>query len=306
MTQNKAYVITGPTAGIGHRTALELAEHGTVVLVGRSRDKLAGVEQEIRGKGGHAVSVVADLSDIVSARRAAAEIITLDLPIAGVLNNAGTMPPKPFRSPQGWDGTYATNHLGPFAFTEALIPHLADGTNVVFIGSAVEDPDRKPAVASGFRGARFLSVEASARGEWAPGGSTKAGFDAYATSKQGNIATVFAFARETPRLRFNVIEPGFNPGSDLGRDANAILRFIAKHVMSPLAPMIKYWSNPKTAARMITGVLTASSRDTGLYYDEKGKPMAASTQVRNPAYQDQVVAETRALLATIPTEPAWA
>jgi NAD(P)-dependent dehydrogenase (short-subunit alcohol dehydrogenase family) len=283
MTQHKAYVITGPTAGIGYRTALKLAEHGTVVLVGRSRDKLAGVEEEIRAKGGHAVSVVADLSDISSARRAAAEITKLNLPIVGVLNNAGIMPPKPFKSSQGWDGTYATNHLGPFAFTEALIPHLADGTNVVFIGSAVEDPERKPAVASGFRGARFLSVEASTRGEWAPGGSTKPGFDAYATSKQGNIATVFAFARETPRLRFNVIEPGFNPGSDLGRDANAILRFIAMNVMSPIAPMIKYWSNPKTAAHMITGVLTASSRDTGFYYDEKGKPMTASTQVRDPA-----------------------
>ncbi|WP_432970540.1 SDR family NAD(P)-dependent oxidoreductase [Dactylosporangium sp. CA-233914] len=304
MNQSKAYVITGPTAGIGRRTALELAEYGTVVLVGRSPDKLASVEKEIRGKGGQAVSVVADLSDITSARRAAAEIATLNLPIAGVLNNAGIMPPKPFKSAQGWDGTYATNHLGPFAFTEALIPHLADGTNVVFIGSAVEDPERKPAVAAGFRGARFLSVEASARGEWAPGGSSKPGFDAYATSKQGNIATVFAFARETPRLRCNVIEPGFNPGSDLGRDASAALRFIAKHVMSPLAPMIKYWSNPKTAARMISGVLTADSRDTGVYYDEKGKPMAASTQVSGRAYQDRVVAETRALLATIPMEPA--
>ena len=47
-----------------------------------------------------------------------------------------------------------TNHLGPFAFTEALVQHLADGTNVVFIGSAVEDPERKPAVVAGFRGAR--------------------------------------------------------------------------------------------------------------------------------------------------------
>jgi NAD(P)-dependent dehydrogenase (short-subunit alcohol dehydrogenase family) len=306
MTWNKAYVVTGPTAGIGHRTALELAGHGTVVLVGRNRGKLAGVEEEIRGKGGQAVAVVADLSDITSARRAAAEIIELGLPIAGVLNNAGIMPPKPFTTAQGWDGTYATNHLGPFAFTEALIPHLADGTNVVFIGSAVEDPERKPAVVSGFRGARFLSVEASSRGEWAPGGSGKPGFDAYATSKQGNIATVFAFARETPRLRFNVIEPGFNPGSDLGRDANAALRFIAKYVMSPVAPMIKYWSNPKTAARMITGVLTAESRDTGVYYDEKGKPMAASAEVSDPAYQDRVVAETRALLATIPMQPARA
>jgi NAD(P)-dependent dehydrogenase (short-subunit alcohol dehydrogenase family) len=33
-------VITGRTSGIGYRTALELAAHGTVVLVGRNADRL--------------------------------------------------------------------------------------------------------------------------------------------------------------------------------------------------------------------------------------------------------------------------
>jgi NAD(P)-dependent dehydrogenase (short-subunit alcohol dehydrogenase family) len=71
----------------------------------------------------------------------------------------------------GWDKTYVTNHLGPFAFTEPLVPHLPDGANVVFVASAVEDPERKPAKAVGFRGGRYISAEASAHGEWKPGGS---------------------------------------------------------------------------------------------------------------------------------------
>ncbi len=41
---SKAWIITGPTSGIGRRTALQLAEHGTVVLVGRDPAKLAAVE----------------------------------------------------------------------------------------------------------------------------------------------------------------------------------------------------------------------------------------------------------------------
>ena len=196
-------------------------------------------------------------------RVAPAEIAALDLPIAGLLNNAGIMPALPFKTAQGWDGTFATSHLGPFALTEALIPHLPDGANVVFVCSAVEDPERKTAVASGFHGARYISAEASARGEWAPGGSSLPGGDAYATAKQGNLATVLAFARETPRLRFNAVEPGFNPGSDLGRDANPALRLLGKYVLSPIAPLIKHWSNPKTAARMITKVLTGDALRTG-------------------------------------------
>jgi len=293
------WVITGPTAGIGRRTAVELAKQGTVVLVGRNRGRLDEVEHQIRARGGNAVSIVCDLSDVRSARRAAVEITELGLPIAGLLNNAGIFPMRPFTSAQGWDGTFATNHLGPFAFTEALIPSLPDGANVVFVVSAVEDPERRLAVMAGFRGARYLSAEASARGEWAPGGAKLPGGDAYATSKQGNLATVLAFARETPRLRFNAVEPGFSPGSDLGRDANRALRLLSKYVLSPIAPMIKYWSNPRTAARVITRVLTDPSDRTGVYYDENGEPMRGSTQVHDPQFQDRYVAETRALLATV-------
>jgi NAD(P)-dependent dehydrogenase (short-subunit alcohol dehydrogenase family) len=301
----KAWVITGPTSGIGHRTALELAKHGTVVLVGRDPNKLRTVQAEIDAQpAGHAVSIVCDFSDIPSVRRAAAEVVALDLPIAGLLNNAGIMPSGAERTLQGWDLAFATNHLGPFAFTEALMPHLPDRTNVVFICSAVEDPERKPAVTAGFRGGRYISAEASARGEWQPGGSSKPGFDAYATSKQCNLATVLSLARTTPRLRFNAVEPGFNPGTGLGRDANVALRFLAKYVLSPLAPFIKYWSTPSRAARVITEVLTDTSDRTGVYYDENGKPMAGSAQVRDPAFADRIVAETRELLATIPRDKA--
>ena len=109
----------------------------------------------------------------------------------------------------------------------------------------------------------------------------------------------FRVRRETPRLRFNAVEPGFNPGTGLGRDANAFLQFVAKYVLSPLAPLIKYWSAPKRAARVITNVLTDTSDATGVYYDGNGKPMLASAQVRDPEFSDRVVAETRELLATV-------
>jgi len=54
-----------------------------------------------------------------------------------------------------------------------------------------------------------------ARGEWEPGGSTQAGSDAYATSKQCSLATVLAFAREVPRMHFNAVEPSFDPTTSL-------------------------------------------------------------------------------------------
>jgi NAD(P)-dependent dehydrogenase (short-subunit alcohol dehydrogenase family) len=308
-SDRQAYIITGPTSGIGRRTALELAQHGTVVLVGRDRNKLDEIQKTIEQQGQHAVSVVCDLSDMAGVQRAAAEIIALHLPIVGLLNNAGIMQMRATKNALGWDMTFATNHLGPFALTEALVPHLPDGANVVFVASAVEDPERKPAKAVGFRGGRYISAEASARGEWQPAGSKMPGADAYATSKQCNLATVMVFARETPRLHFNAVEPGVNLTTGLGqRDANAFVRFLSKYIIPLLVPLLlpfmTFLSTPTRAARVITKALLNQSGETGIYYDERGRPMPGSVLVRDPKFQDRVVAETRALLSTVPTSRA--
>jgi NAD(P)-dependent dehydrogenase (short-subunit alcohol dehydrogenase family) len=304
LTDRRAYIITGPTSGIGRATAFEVAKHGTVILVGRDRRKLDETQKTIDQEGHQAVSVVCDLSDLASVRRAAMEIIALHLPIVGFLNNAGIMQQRLTKNALGWDMTFATNHLGPFALTEALVPHLPDGANVVFVGSAVEDPERKPAVAAGFRGGRYISAEASARGEWKAGGSSRQGMDAYATSKQCTLATVIVFARETPRLHFNAVEPGVTPATGLARDAGAFVGFLSKYIIPPavplLMPFIKILSTPKRAARVITKILTDASGQTGVYYDEGGQPMLGSTLVRDPKFQERIVAETRSLLATVP------
>jgi NAD(P)-dependent dehydrogenase (short-subunit alcohol dehydrogenase family) len=304
-SDRKAYIITGPTSGIGRLTALELAKHATVVLVGRDRGKLDEMQKTIEQKGQHAVSVVCDLSDPASVRRAVADMVALHLPIVGLLNNAGIFPMRATKNALGWDMAFATNHLGPFALTEALVPHLPDGANVVFVASAVEDPERKPAKAVGFCGARYISAEASARGEWKPGGSKIPGADAYATSKQCNLATVMVFSRETPRLHFNAVEPGVNPATGLARDATAFVRFLSKYIFPLLVPLLmpfmKFLSTPKRAARVITKVLIDASGQTGVYYDEGGHPMLGSALVRDRKFADRVVAETRALLSTIPS-----
>jgi NAD(P)-dependent dehydrogenase (short-subunit alcohol dehydrogenase family) len=241
--------------------------------LGRDSKKLNELKGEIEREGGQAVPVVCNLSEIESVCCAAVNIVKLHLPLAGLINNAGIHQTQPTKSAQGWDLTFATNHLGPFALTEALIPHLPDGANVVFVASGVEDPERKPAKMAGFRGGRFISAEASARGEWEPGGSKAPGADVYATSKQCTLATALEFARETPRLRFNAVEPGFNPATALGREANAPVRFLLQHVLPFLVPVMKYWSTPKQAAKVITRVLMNAAGESGVYYDDEGNPM---------------------------------
>ena len=143
---------------------------------------------------------------------------------------------------------------------------------------------------------RYISAEASARGEWAPGGAKLPGADAYATSKQCLLASALAFAREIPRLHFNAVEPGITPGTGLSRDANAFLQFLFGRVLTALPPFRYYRSTPERAACMITKVLTDKAGASGIYYDERGRSMLGSELVRNPEFQDRVVAETRVLL----------
>jgi NAD(P)-dependent dehydrogenase (short-subunit alcohol dehydrogenase family) len=277
-----------------------LAEHGTLVLVGRNSGKLNDVKNEIEQRGGRAVPVVCDMSDLASVRRAAAEIIGLHLPIVGLLNNAGIMQTQPTKNSLGWDMTFATNHLGPFALTEALEPHLPAGAHVVFVVSGFEDPERPTVKVMGMRGGRYISAEASARGEWQHPGSKMPGIDAYSTSKQCNLASAMVLAREQPRLHFNAVAPGIIPETSLG-GANGFMRFLFGQIITRLPPFNRYRNTPDRAARVITKIVTNNSAETGTYYDHKGRPMVGSALVRDPKFQDRVVAETRALLSSIPT-----
>ncbi|ADW68384.1 SDR family NAD(P)-dependent oxidoreductase [Granulicella tundricola] len=300
-TESKAYVLTGPTSGSGRATALNMVKLGILVLVGRNAAKLAKTKKEIEHLGGRAVSVVCDFSDLASVHRAGADIVSLNLSIVGLLNNAGIQNPDVTKTGDGWDNTFVTNHLGPFLLTEVLLPHLEDGANVLFVGSATEDPERKLAVRAGFRGGRYLSAEESLHGKWGPGGSTKPGMDAYATSKQCNIVTAMAFARENPRLRINAVEPGIMLATGLHDHMNVPRKILTSVLVLLLVPFVKVLSTPKRAARVFTRILTDSSGPSGVYYDEGGHPMQGSTLVRDRTFQDRVVAETRALLTKLPT-----
>jgi NAD(P)-dependent dehydrogenase (short-subunit alcohol dehydrogenase family) len=153
---------------------------------------------------------------------------------------------------------------------------------------------------AGFRGGRYISAEASARAEWKAGGAKPPGFDAYATSKQCNIATAMVLARENPRLHVNAVEPGIMFNTGLHGHMNVLFLILANYVVPLLAPFVKVLSTPNRAARMITAILTDRSGRTGVYYDESGHPMQGSALLRDSKFQERVVAETRALLASLP------
>ena len=122
----KNVVVTGPTSGIGKGTALALAAEGArLILVARSPAKCEAVAEEIRNAGGTApITIIADLSLLSEAKRAADEILALDMPLHILVNNAGLVNRKRRVTSEGLEETMAVNYFAPFAMTLKLLPAL--------------------------------------------------------------------------------------------------------------------------------------------------------------------------------------
>jgi NAD(P)-dependent dehydrogenase (short-subunit alcohol dehydrogenase family) len=126
----KTTVITGATSGIGKETALALAkkDHAIYLLV-RSIDKGEQLRQEIIGKtGNQSIFVIkCDLADLQSVNDAADELKAKLFNINILINNAGGIFAHREISKDGFEMTFATNHLGHFALTMHLLPLLEKG-----------------------------------------------------------------------------------------------------------------------------------------------------------------------------------
>jgi retinol dehydrogenase-12 len=135
--KGKTVLITGATAGIGKQTALELARLGAhVVVVGRNADKTRGVVEELRAQTGAQVdSLLADLSSLKSVRSLGVEAREKYPRLDVLVNNAGALNPKRELTTDGYERTFATNHLAYFVLANELLPALPEGGRIVNVSS---------------------------------------------------------------------------------------------------------------------------------------------------------------------------
>src|SRR3954447_10888786 len=126
----RAVVVTGANSGIGLAAARELGRAGArVVLAVRNTEKGEQAGASIQGQ-----SEVRrlDLSDLSSVRAFADEWEgALDV----LINNAGVMAVPEQRTKDGFEMQIGTNHLGHFALTNLLLPHVTDRVVTVASGA---------------------------------------------------------------------------------------------------------------------------------------------------------------------------
>ena len=122
--QDKVVLVTGATDGIGKVAAEALADMGAkVVLVGRNLEKTNNIVSEITQKTGNAglEYLIADLSDQAQVRRLAEEFRQKHNRLDVLVNNAGAMFMSRQLSHDGYEMTFALNHLAYFLLTNLLL-----------------------------------------------------------------------------------------------------------------------------------------------------------------------------------------
>jgi NAD(P)-dependent dehydrogenase (short-subunit alcohol dehydrogenase family) len=157
-TQSVA-VVTGASSGIGLYTALGLARAGMqVVMTGRDRVRTERARRFVVERAGsdRVELALADFSRLAEVRRLADEILSAHDRLDVLVNNAGLLAPKYRLSADGFELTFAVNHLAPFLLTNLLLGRLR-----------VSAPARIITVASGaHRGNRIDVADVARPRDW--------------------------------------------------------------------------------------------------------------------------------------------
>ncbi|MDI3285068.1 SDR family oxidoreductase [Polyangium sp. 15x6] len=196
MSQQRIVLVTGATDGIGRQTALELLRRGARVLVhGRTAAKAKAVCEVLarESRSSDLVPVAADLSSMAAVRALAADVMAHVERLDVLLNNAGVFMHERKLTEDGFETTFAVNHLAPFLLTHLLLPHVqkSDGGRIVTVSSI-----------------------AHARGQIDFADLTSEryfhGYTAYATSKLANVLFAYEIGRRLAgtRVTSNALHPG--------------------------------------------------------------------------------------------------
>ncbi len=216
-------VVTGASSGIGKETALGLARRDAdVVLVGRNAKRLGQAEEEVAAVGRGAVSShVCDFARLDDIRRLADTLSSSCAQIHVLVNNAGTVLQKREETADGYEATFATNHLAPYLLTRLLLDRLLAST-----------PSRVVTVSSDAYRWGLLDFD-----DLMTRDTSYRPLKVYGNSKLANALFSWELARRTAGkgMTSNAVHPGF-VSTSLGRDnaiANVFLKLIRPFVRGP-------------------------------------------------------------------------
>ena len=114
-------LVTGGSSGIGLETARGLTAHFDVVgIVGRDPERLAQSAEDLRSGGARIETFQADFASLAEVHRLADDIKARFASLNVLVNNAGVWHTHRTLSEDGYEATFAVNHLAHFVLTNEL------------------------------------------------------------------------------------------------------------------------------------------------------------------------------------------
>lgn len=265
-------IITGANRGLGYETALALAEDTslTLILAGRDLGSLESAARRISSATGNAslVPMYLDLANLISVRAFAAELRARTLPpLTKIICNAGiARPDVGERSADGYELTFAVNHLGHFLLVNLLLDRLQPPARIFFVSSGAHDP----AGAGGpMSRPRYVKAEWLAYPERDPrlkDEGRSGGSRAYATSKLCNVLCTYELdrrlqasgmsTRERP-ITVNAFDPGLVAGTGIARHRKPLMRFVWHYVLPGMSRLLGFGRSAQQVGSDLAYLATA-------------------------------------------------
>ena len=248
----KTVIVTGGNSGIGLETAVELAAQGArVIITARDPERGKAALDDIKTRSGRdqVELVVFDLASMASVREGAAELLARCPRIDVLVNNAGLVLSERSETVDGFESTFAINHLGPFLLTNLLLDRIKSSapSRIVNVSSTAHNAVRK--------GLDFDDLQAT---------KSYSGMRVYSASKLANILFTTELARrlEGTGVTANSLHPGtVRTGYGRSGDTKGILQ-VGIAIAAP------FFLSPAKGAR--TSIYLASSPEvegvTGKYF----------------------------------------
>jgi NAD(P)-dependent dehydrogenase (short-subunit alcohol dehydrogenase family) len=266
--KDKICVITGGTDGIGKEAAYGLAVQGARLLIhGRDPNKGAHAVAELKTRSGNSAIefLPADFSSLAEVRRLATAIMERTPRIDVLVNNAGGVFGRRTLSKDGYEMTFAVNHLAPFLLTHLLLDTVKNNM-----------PSRIVTTASrAHQGAKISFDDLQATRKFAP-------MSAYGSSKLANILFTRTLAKrlQGTSVTATCLHPGF-VRTNFGR--NVDMPALLKHVF---AFATRFARTPAKGAETL--IYLASSPEVqgasgGYYFDCKLTQPSSAAQDDNAA-----------------------
>jgi len=252
----RVVVITGANTGIGRETAMDLARRGAEVhVLCRDQEKGEAVRRDIKTETGKEVFVhQIDLASLDSVRECVKELTDTLEKIDILINNAGVMATPEWRTQEGFELQFGTNHVGHFLLTTELLPLLrkAERARVVVVSSSAHAMGHIDFDDLNWRTRAYSSM------------------GAYGQSKLANILFAKKLARRETLLGSGVTTYSLHPGivkTELSRHFRetfgSVLFSLAK-LMGPLYKTVE--SGAQTS--ICCAVAMELEQQTGMYYKD--------------------------------------